>query len=146
RWVFDLGRFSDAVARSDAPALAFELSVGFVPVTVVRLQRTLEITDLRAASRLVDDFGVVDLTFEEGRHLADRVARLWPLTRPWDGPLQELIPDGQRGHISISGYDRLHAGEYLAEVTVDGGWTTPVRPMVGAPGTRLIRVGEADDL
>ena len=146
RWVFDLGRFSDAVVRTDTATLAFELTVGQVPVTVVHLRRTLDLSDLQVTSHLVDGFGVVELVFQEGRLLADRVARLWPLTRPWDGPVEEPIPDEQRGRASVRGHGRIRPGSYLVEVNVAGDWTTPVRPAVGAPGVQVIQVGTPDDL
>jgi len=146
RWRFDLGRFSESVERSDAPLLSLHLWVGSRPVSVAKIRQSLEISDLRAVSRIAGDFTQVDLTFDEGRVLENRVARLWSITRPWDPPISEQVPSGQSGHVEIGGYGRIRAGHYLAEVAVDDGWTSVARPSSSDQRCSTVQVGTPNDL
>ena len=142
RWVFDLGRFSDAVRDCESSQLAFELQVGQLPVTAAHVRRSLEISDLKASVKLDGGYATVDLAFRQERQLTGRVARLWPLMRPWDGPIEEPIPDDEAGHVTIGGHGRVAPGSYLAEIAVDSGWTSPTRPTGESASTALVQVGD----
>ncbi|MDQ4107667.1 MAG: hypothetical protein M3138_02525 [Actinomycetota bacterium] len=144
RWAFDLKRFADSVRLSDAPSLSLVLQVGHRPLTVARLRPSLHVTRLECTSQVVGDHTVVDLNFDEERQHRNRVARLWSLERPWEGPIEATIPDGQVGSARFS-RDDLPPGTYLAEVAIDDGWTPACRPLRLRPGVARIRVGTPEE-
>lgn len=145
RWVFDLGRFSDTIRVSDESQLAFTLHVGARPLTIARVRASLEIGRIQATTRCADSFTAVRLEYDEARPMKDRVARLWPLDRPWADPITESIPDDQVGFVELHGHDRIPAGHYLAEVAIDDGWGRPQRPRMDAAHTGQVTVGDAHD-
>lgn len=147
RWAFDLKTFADSISQSDAAGFTVELWVGPRPLTVARISRSLGIEDFTATSRGDGTLWVVDLHWEGGRQLTNRVVRLWLLSRPWDGAIEASVPDEVDGHLVLSDSNAkgLSAGEYLVEIVVDDGWATPVRPSEGTPGTAIVRVGSQED-
>ena len=145
QWAFDLGRFTDSIRLSDAPSLSFVLQVGHRPLTVARLRPSFDVTRLECTSRVAGDHTVVELSFDEERPHRNRIARLWSLERPWESPVEATIPDGQIGHATFSGVDLIPPGTYLAEVTIDDGWTPVRRPLQLRPGVARMQVGTAMD-
>jgi hypothetical protein len=117
----------------------FEVDVGAV-------RAELEIAGLTVHQRIVPGHVSIALTWSESRRLKHRVARLWPLSMPWDKPTVTPVQDDARGEITISGSDEdLPPGYYLAEVGVDDGWATVRRPDLNASWTRQFRLGTEDD-
>jgi hypothetical protein len=144
RWMFDLGRFADTVRSASTAELTFELWVGPRPMTVARVRRGLEVLALDGQARRDGGDWALDLTFSLSRVLTDRVVRLWPLTRPWEEPIEAPVPDDHLDHVTITDEPRLEAGLHIVEIVVDSGW-------VSAPRQRphrdvsLVPVGDRGD-
>jgi hypothetical protein len=146
RWVFPLAEFADALRVSREATFVLALRIGARSIDVASIRATLDIRDLVAHTRVAGDFTSVELEFDEPRAVNHRVARLWPLTRPWQPVISEPIADDASGRASISRYDELPPGRYLAEIAIDDGWTAaPLRPVFG-PATTPITIGTADDM
>lgn len=143
RWTFDLAPFRDVLRTTDAGAASFVLRVGEVPVTVVGLRASVAVRDLQATGRVLDDFCSINVSFTSLAHQRDRVLRLWSVSRPWEGPVVEPVEDGSES-VLVSGWDRIVAGSYLAEIAVDDGWTRATRPRLGADNVALVRLGDDD--
>ena len=145
RWVFDLARFRDTIRNLDEPVAHLELEAGQWPVRVGEVRPALHIHDLRAVTTSDGDYASVELHWEEDRPLRNRTLRLWPLDRPWESPISEPVPDDVTGTGTVSGYERIPAGSYLAELAIDDGWTAAHRPSRHSETVTLVRVGDATD-
>jgi hypothetical protein len=147
RWSFDLARIADTVRQSQSPTLTLWLSVDGRAVEVAKIHTRLEVHNIRAISRVIEDFTHVQLSFEENRQLQGRVIRLWSLDRPWEDAVVEPIPDDCHNGAEISRYDhQIPPGRYIAEITVDDGWTEPKKPKQHAANTAVIDVGSHRDV
>jgi hypothetical protein len=146
RWAFDLRRFSDTIRSTGEPLLSLVLVVGGVDVCLADVRADLVVSNLRVHQRVVPGYASVTLTWNEPRPLRNRVARLWSLSAPWRPAVSMPIPDDARGEVTISGSDDdITPGCYLAEIAVDDGWATPLRPRATAPTARQMRLGVEED-
>ena len=82
--------------------------------------------------------------FEAERRIRDRVVRVWSIDRPWEAPRVDVIPDDHAGEVLAA--RGIPYGDYLVELAIDDGWTTPIRPMRNAPNVHLYRVGTATQM
>jgi len=144
RWSFDLAPFADTIRRSEDAGLSLHLLVNGFDVRVADLVARVEVEAIRARSRLAGDFAAVSVSFDEARTINGRVARLWSLHRPWEGPIVEQIADGER-QVEVSGYARVPPGPYVAEIALDDAWIAPRRPRAGEANCAAIRVGAPED-
>jgi hypothetical protein len=141
RWAFDLRPLSDSVKRSTAVRLDLALGIGPYDVGVGYVQAELDIQKLTVHQRIGNGDCTVVLDWDQGRKLDDRVVRLWSLSTPWRQPITEPLTDGGACQVAITrSQDDLPPGFYLAEVTIDDGWTTPRRPSSNAGSTRQFRL------
>jgi hypothetical protein len=145
RWSFDVRPFQDAVRTSREPTLRLELLVGPRSVHVANIVARYVAHDIRVTSRTVDDFAEIALEFDEPVQLTSRVARLWSLDRPWADAFESRIPDADRGRTLIRAYGAVPPGPYLAELSVDDGWTRATRPSLTSPNVQPIFVGHRSD-
>jgi hypothetical protein len=146
RWVFDLTRFADTAVMDDSPLLDFRLDVAGRHLTPAHVRRSLHVGSLRPQAIVDGDRTTVEVDFEEDRPVRNRVVRLWSCGRPWEPPVVEPIPDGQGGRATLTRYDRLPTGTYLAELAVDDGWTAVTRPARNAPGVADLHIGTPEDI
>ena len=82
---------------------------------------------------------VVTLRWQAVTRTRHRLARLWPLWRPWEPPLEVQIPDEARGeHRFTVPASRLMPSKYSLEFDVRDPWTAapsvPSRPAADAEG------------
>lgn len=146
RWAFDLRRFSSTLRASGQPSLTLNLVVNGLAVRVAELRAELTVANLRVHQHVVPGHASVTLTWDEARPLRHRVARLWSLSAPWRAPVVAQVADDARGEATISGSDQdLTPGCYLAEIGVDDGWATPMRPPATAPTVRQLRLGVEEE-
>jgi hypothetical protein len=145
RWAFDLALFRDTLRSVEGSLAEFHLVVGLRPVTVMRVRSSVGVTAVSAEGGFETGEALVAVAFVGAPGVQHRVARLWPVDRPWAPVIAEMIPDGtDRIEVKRSA-EALPPGRYLVEVEVDDGWTTPARPMSGAGNTVLVTVGDDTD-
>lgn len=145
RWTFNLGPFSDLIRDSSAGRLEFRLHVGAHDIHVADVVAHVEVHRLTASTRVAGDFTEVVLRFEQERDVRDRVARLWSEHRPWAQPVVTAIPDGEN-EVSVSGYDVLPPGPYVAEIAVDDPWRTTTWPSQEGAGVRTLKLGTSEEI
>lgn len=141
RWSFDLSPLATTIRRHADVAPRIWLRVGTREACIADVIPQLELTGLRAQSRVTDAFTHVLVSFEQSRQPRHRVVRLWSMDRPWDRPISEEVAEGTTC-VEISGWDRIAPGRYLVEVALDDGWIAPRRPAPNAPHTAVCRVGD----
>jgi hypothetical protein len=144
RWTFELAPFTATLRASAAPVLSFELSVAQRRQVVARVLTRLVVLNLAATSQLHGASGAdVHLTFEENRPLRGRVARLWPLDRPWSDPATMPIPDDVEGTALLP---NVVVGRYLADIAIEDEWIPSSRPPLWSANTQIVTIGDADEI
>lgn len=144
---YDLSRITDAVRVLDAPA-ALILYVGDagIPVRVASITPELEFTDLEVGGVLGDGEALVSLSFRGARHARGRVLRLWPRHRLWDPPISTPVPDDAQDEAVLVVHPPPEPGDYLAELTIDDGFSAPVRPSAAAASVTKLQLGDAQEI
>ena len=145
RWSFDLGPFSDLIRGSPEGRLEFWLQLNRWPVHAADVLARIQVSHLRAQTRISGDFVEAVITFNQEREIKGRIARLWSDYRPWDPPLEAPIPDGERA-ARFAGYELLAPGPYLAEVAIADAWVRPGRPRAGGPTARTVAIGSVEEI
>ncbi len=144
RWTFELAPFVGTIRTSSSPILDLVLGVDERRQPVARIVTRLMVRDIVATWHQGENQGVdVRLVFEENRQLRGRVARLWPLDRPWSDPYSATIPDDVAG---IAEFQDVAVGRYLAEIAVNDEWMRPGRPPLWSDNTQIVTIGSPSDL
>ena len=145
-WRFELAGFLDTVRTSRSPVLRVELNAENLPgldmplrLPVLSLTQTLIVSDVELRARRVNGRVVFELAWREPTPLRNRHVRFWPLWRPWDPVLEQIVPDEVEGAYAFNvPPNRLGPGKYRIEFLVVDPWAPPeaVRsPPGGAPST-----------
>lgn len=151
-WSFRLRDALDTIRASRATAITASVQLrsngktswspsGNLSFTALHVSQDLDISDLQL--QVNEDHGLwhLRLSWQSGRPLRDRVVRLWPLWRPWDGPVTEKLPDtDEQSHAWTISRDDVPPGWYRVQIVVETSWSTAV-PQRPAP-----KVGGAIDV
>lgn len=142
RWTFELRPFADTLRTSTSPILSLMLTVDGRRQVVARVVARLAVSEISAiwVTREAGEADVL-LTFAEERRLRKRVARLWPLDRPWEQPRIAQVPDDDASAL----LERVTIGRYLVEIAVDDEWSRPSRPPLGSANTAIVVIGGAEE-
>jgi hypothetical protein len=143
RWTFELAPFAGTLRASTAPVLSFELGIAGRREPVARVFTRLSVHNLAATVTMRGARADVELTFEENRPLRGRVARLWPLDRPWLEPEATAVPDDARGTAVL---EDVVVGRYLAEIGIEDEWIASSRPALWSANTQMVTIGDSDEI
>ena len=111
---------------------------GTLAVTALRIAQDL---DIRSLQLQVDEDSAqwhLRLSWQSDLPLRERVVRLWPLWRPWDGPITRKLPDTDaQTYTWTIRRDEVPPGGYRLQIVVETGWSTatPQRPAPRAMAT-----------
>lgn len=144
RRTFGLTQFVDTLRQHPGSVAEFVLRAGQRPVTLMRLRPPVRASNITCSGRQVGDDVHLSVTFDSDVQAKHRVARFWPLFRPWDPPASIPIPDGANEVTCVLPATRLPAGRYLLEIEVDDGWTVAARPPGSAASTSVVSVGDLE--
>ncbi len=141
---FDLAAFLDTLRHLGALLATFVLNLtglpgrGEVSYPVLQVSRRFVAQLTGVESVQIGDTLYLRLRWEAPVQVRHRLARLWPLWRPWEPPLEIPIPDSEQDeHRHPFPKDQLVPGKYLLEITARNPWATDAE--------RLTRP-DADDL
>lgn len=144
---YDLRRLSDTVGGLDHRCdLILYVGDGRAPVRVATITPHFEFSDLTASGIHTGEEALVVVSFTENRRAPGRVLRLWPLHRPWEEPQSTPISDGASGEAEIAPEPPPQMGDYIAELTIDDGFSSPVRPDPTSPAVTALRLGDPRDI
>lgn len=145
RWAFDLAVLTSSVRESAEARLSLNLVAGSYDVPVATLYSEPAATEFRVESAVDEETSTLAVRFVEARQLTSRLARLWPLSEPWNAPIEESIPDGQGGAVRFQRpVADLPPGDYLLQITTAREWTAVRRPKRRSPSTETVRIGAPD--
>lgn len=144
RRVFGLAQFISTLRQHHGSIVDIVLRAGQRPVTVARLRPPVGASAISCVGRQIGDDMHVTVGFESDTEAKHRVARFWPLFRPWDPPTPIQIPDDANEVTALVSATDLPAGTYLLEIEVDDGWTTAARPPATAPNVCVVGLGDLD--
>lgn len=141
---FDLAAFLDTLRQSSALRTTFALNLSGLPdrgeasYPVLEVSRRFVVHRAEVESVRIGDTVHLRLRWEAPVRVRHRLARLWPLWRPWEPPLEVPIPDSAREeHRCAFPADRLLPGKYLLEITTRDPWAAdtgpPARPAAEDP-------------
>lgn len=122
RWKFDLAPFSDQIRQSEAAILELWLSIDR---DAVRLANIVAKTEPVCAKSERKADGHLLLSFEKTREVKGIEARLWSMSRPWEGPIISQVDES--GSFALFA-DEVPPGKYLFTLDVPDEWSSPSRP------------------
>lgn len=122
RWKFDLAPFSDQIRQAESASLELRLAI---EGESVRLASIVAKTEPTKANSTRDAEGRLLISFEKTRDVRGIEARLWSLTRPWEGPIiAEVDESGASACFDMT----VFPGRYLFTLDVPDDWSKPSRP------------------
>ncbi|MCX7854738.1 MAG: hypothetical protein N2556_01955 [Anaerolineae bacterium] len=141
---FDLTAFLDTLRQSSALQATFTLNLFGLPdrtevsYPVLEVSRRFAVQWAGVESAQIGDTLYLRLRWEAPVQVRHRLARLWPLWRPWAPPLEIPIPDSARDEYRCAlPAARLVPGKYLLEIVTRDPWATdaspPARPAANDP-------------
>jgi len=128
---FNLAAFLDTIRRAPTLNTVFALLIKGLPqqetltCSVFKVTRTFVVERIHVESALHDDDVTLRLQWEPGLPIRHRVARLWPIWRPWEQPVEILIPDTVAGEYAHKlPITTLIPGKYRVELYVQDPWSS----------------------
>lgn len=148
---FDLAAFLDTLRQSPALRTTLVLNLSGLPdrdrasYPVLEVSRRFVVHRAEVESAQVGNTVYLRLRWEAPVRVRRRLARLWPLWRPWEPPLEIPIPDSaQEEHRCAFPADQLLPGKYLLEITIQDPWATnagpPARPIAEDPAVTSVLI------
>lgn len=147
-----LAEFTDTIRLADTSLIRVDLSVSGprqvdseFRVHLATFTRDLAISDVELTPP-TDEQDAWVLQWREARAIKNRVVRLSPAWRPWEGLVEYRLPDDARGRWEIRGQaDSLAPGRYLVQFDVEDPWITsgarPFRLTIADPGVTVVDAG-----
>ncbi|MGB9888242.1 MAG: hypothetical protein ACPLTQ_01050 [Anaerolineae bacterium] len=132
---FDLTAFLDTLRRSSSLLATFRLNLSGLPdrgrasFPALQVTRHFTVQWAQVESEQIGDTVYLRLRWEATVQVRHRLARLWPVWRPWEPPLEIPIPDTtQDEHRCTFPAAQLIPGRYLLEITTRDPWATETGP------------------
>lgn len=141
---FDLAAFLDTLRQSPALRATFTLNLFGLPIRnevsnpVLEVSRRFVVQWVGVESAQIGDTLYLRLRWKAPLPVRHRLARLWPLWRPWAPPLEIPIPDSARDEYRCAlPAAQLLPGKYLLEIVTRDPWAIdaglPARPAAADP-------------
>lgn len=148
---FDLTPFRDTLRHTPSAYMVFSLLLRGVPgeeekaYPVLRITRRFEVQQARADTIYEGDRVYLRLRWEATVRVRGLRARLWPVWRPWEGPVEIPIPDEATAeHWCVLPASQLPPGRYLLEFDPRDPWAAepvpPPRPQPDAPAVTPVLI------
>lgn len=132
---FDLAAFLDTLRQGSSSLTTFYLNLSGLPhrkqvsYPVLQVSRQFVFQQIQAESVRIGNTIYLRLRWQAPIRVRHRMARLWPVWRPWEPPLEIPIPDSARDEYRCKfPTDRLVPGKYLLEITTRNPWVTDADP------------------
>ena len=141
---FDLAAFLDTLRQSPALLATFTLHLlglsdrGEVSYPVLRVSRHFIVQQAEVDSAQIGDTLYLRFRWSAPVQVRHRLARLWPVWRTWEPPLEIPIPDAARDEYRCTfPVAQLIPGKYILEITAHDRWAAeaspPTRPAADDP-------------
>lgn len=123
RWSFSLKNFLDSMHAKGLPRYEFWLSAGEICEKIIEVHSTYVVSGVRIDNDFDDggNYGVCEVSWDEERSFKDRVIRIWSVSRPWDDPIIENVPDSSPPEHTF-GFNAA-PGPYIVEIAINDPWS-----------------------
>lgn len=148
---FDLRLIRHTVRNSTSAFTELKLNIADyadhspVQLSLVRFHRDILLKETSVRIVREGSHARLRLSWQPAILLRDRVARFWPLTRPWEPPISLPLPDDALTFHDVTlPSEALPTGLYLVEFVVEDPWlpaTDPSRPALDATHAAVVSLG-----
>jgi hypothetical protein len=149
KWTFPLDIFVDTLARLEDAYATVDVLIADRRITVMRIAAQLEISQISTETNLDKETGAMILTvrWHQQQNFRNRIIRLWPDLRPWEGPITLKIPDDAPSEATYVLDPTTKPGRFILEFdVVQTDWAPrSTRPTRAARNVKDVFIGIPDD-